>query len=135
MISYLVPVEPLAKIYVPFVRLTEILGYALALPSTDCMTRRRLDYVLLKIGAQATLFVEVNDIAAILEIVRRGLCPTIVSRLAILRPDGLSVIPIVEPRIVLMAAMVWRRDAFKLPAASAFEKIVRDIDMQSSGRS
>ena len=112
-------------------KLADLHEVPLALTDFECSSRRRLDRLLEEGGIHPRILVEINDMHAILEIVRRGACASVLPRQSIIDPAGLILVEIDDPRVTLPAALLWRRGAYRSPAATAFRDVIFQVE---SGR-
>ncbi len=107
------------------IRLAELDGQRMALTDQDCTARRGLDRSLEEAGVALKVLLEISDIHAILEIIRRGGCASVLPRQSIVHPAGLEVIEIIEPTIPLPAKIFWPRDVHRSAAAArAFREAI-----------
>jgi LysR family transcriptional regulator, cyn operon transcriptional activator len=119
------PNHPLASRHQ--IKLADLDGLPLVLPTREFATRRLVDERMQEVGARTHLIVEMNDIDSLLEIVRLGTGATVLSRRAVADGRGLSIVAITRPKMTRTAALLWLRDSHRPAAAREFMKIVREI--------
>ena len=109
------------------VKLAELDGLPLVMPSRAFATRRLLDERMREAGVRPSISVEMNDIDSLLEIVRLGDGATVLSRRALTDPRGLVTVALTHPKMTRTAALLWHRDASRTTAARAFAEIIRSV--------
>ncbi len=109
------------------VKLDELDGLPLVLPSREFATRRLLDDRMREAQIRPEIAVETNDIDLLLEITRLGAGATVLSRRAVTDPRDLVLVKITEPSMTRTAALLWRREIYRTAASGAFADMIRDV--------
>lgn len=103
----------------------DLAGVALALPSRHLNTRRKLDELLIQHKVSPKVVAEIDDLHALLTMVKIGAVGTVLTRMAVADGRGLRVIPFGGDGDQLTAIAMWDRRAQMTPAGRAFLEVVK----------
>jgi LysR family cyn operon transcriptional activator len=109
------------------VRLAELGGVPLVLPTREFATRRLIDERMREGQVRLEIAVEMNDIDSLLEIVRLGTGATVLSRRAVTDASELALVRIKGPKMARTAALLWHRDGHRTAASLAFARVIREV--------
>ncbi|MBS2002120.1 MAG: LysR substrate-binding domain-containing protein [Candidatus Obscuribacterales bacterium] len=97
----------------------------LVLPSRQTNTRRKLDEFLVEYDVHPKIIADVDDLHALLTMVRIGKVGTVLTRMAVAGTRDLATIPFGKASEKLMAVAMWDRRAQTTPAGEAFLEVVK----------
>ncbi|MBI2809947.1 MAG: LysR family transcriptional regulator [Candidatus Melainabacteria bacterium] len=97
----------------------------LVLPSRQTNTRRKLDEFLVEYDVHPKIVAEVDDLHALLTMVKIGGVATVLTRMAVAGTQDLIAVPFGKAAEKLVAAAMWDRRAQTTPAGQAFLEVVK----------
>lgn len=97
----------------------------LVLPSRQTNTRRKLDEFLVEYKVRPKIIAEVDDLHALLTMVKIGNVATVLTRMAVAGTRDLTAIPFGKSTEKLIAVSMWDRRAQITPAGEAFLEVVK----------
>ncbi len=97
----------------------------LVLPTRQTNTRRKLDEFLVEFDVHPKIVAEVDDLHALLTMVKIGGVATVLTRMAVAGTQDLTTIPFGKTAEKLVAVAMWDRRAQTTPAGEAFLEVVR----------
>jgi len=97
----------------------------LVLPTRQTNTRRKLDEFLVEFEVRPKIVAEVDDLHALLTMVKIGGVATVLTRMAVAGTQDLTAIPFGKSTGKLIAVAMWDRRAQTTPAGQAFLKVVK----------
>src|SRR5215471_4724612 len=101
-------------------RIRDLNGVQLALPSPGFSTRQLIDQRFAAARIRPHVVLETNDIDALLAVVRRGAAATLVSRRVVAHLKDVAAIPLKEKGLQRTAALIWPQDHDLIPSAVRF---------------
>ncbi len=107
------------------VTIKDLAGLALVLSSRQTNTRRILDELFIECKVHPKIVAEIDDLHAILTMVKMGGVATVVVRMAVSDADELRVIPFASAAAQLTAIALWDRRAQMTPAGKAFLEVMK----------
>jgi LysR family cyn operon transcriptional activator len=107
------------------VTIKDLADLTLALPSRQLNTRRKLDEQLIVNKVHPKIVAEIDDLHALLTMVKIGAAATVLTRMAVADARGLKVIPFDGAGGQLTAIAMWDRRAQMTPAGKAFLGVVK----------
>lgn len=107
------------------VKIADLEKISLVLPSRQTNTRRNLDDFLSEFKIRPKITAEVDDLHALLTMVKIGNHATVITRMAVADTRGLVTIPFGRKGDTLTAVAMWDRRAQISPACKAFLDVVR----------
>jgi LysR family cyn operon transcriptional activator len=107
------------------VTIKDLAGLALVLSSRQTNTRRILDELFIEYKVRPKIVAEIDDLHAILTMVKMGGVATVVVRMAVSEANGLRVIPFASAAAQLKAIALWDRRAQMTPAGKAFLEVMK----------
>lgn len=110
------------------ISLKQLSNLQFILPAKGFITRDSLDELFLKNNITPNIKMEINDVNAILKLVKTGYWTTILS-LASVRDDlDLIAIPIQTKELSTHASLFWAKGSYRKKSAIAFANIISRID-------
>lgn len=108
------------------VKLADLENIPLSLPSQQQNTRRLLDDLFIEYGVTPKIIAEVDDLHALLTMVKMGNAVSVLSRMAVGDARGVKCISFVGgPEHRLTAIAMWDKRTTLTPAAKAFLEVVK----------
>jgi LysR family cyn operon transcriptional activator len=108
------------------VRLADLEKVPLSLPSQQQNTRRLLDDLFIEYGVTPKITAEVDDLHALLTMVKMGNAVSVLSRMAVADGRGVKCVSFVGgPEHRLTAIAMWDKRTTLTPAAKAFLEVVK----------
>lgn len=111
----------------------ELNGMPLALPSTGFSTRRLLDQHFATEKIAPKILLEINDIGALLTLVKDGNMASMVSRRAVEKIPELAIISISGAHMLRSAGILKHRDVYLSSTARAFSELIQ-LDFAAPAR-
>ncbi len=97
----------------------------LVLPSRQTNTRRKLDEFLVEYNVKPKIVAEIDDLHALLTMVKIGGVGTVLTRMAVAGTQDLTAVPFGRAAEKLTAVAMWDRRAQTTPAGQAFLEVVK----------
>lgn len=110
------------------IKLQELTGLPLVLPSHDLQARMMLDRLVVGQGVELTSRLELNETNILLQMVSTGSYATILSSSAVFGNTRFKAVPIDEPGNVMEASLLRIKGAYQKAAAKEFIKILLDTE-------
>ncbi len=110
------------------IKLQELAGLPLVLPSHDLQARMMLDRLIVGQGVELTSRLELNETNILLQMVSTGSYATILSSSAVFGNTRFKAVPIDEPGNVMEASLLRIKGAYQKAAAKEFIKILLDTE-------
>lgn len=110
------------------IKLRELEGKTLLLPSKGLQARTMLDRLMDKEGVELHSSLELNETNILLQMVATGHYATILSTSAVFGKPRFKAIPLSEPGNIMEASLLRLKDAYQKTAAKEFIKILLETD-------
>jgi LysR family cyn operon transcriptional activator len=109
------------------IRLAELHGQRMILPTGHSSTRRIIDEALRSVGAEPVVVAELDSVAATIAMVRGTHLAAVISRLAAPDAGDVEVVALESPTPLRTPGVLTRKGAESRPAARAFVAILRRL--------
>ena len=110
------------------IKLQELVGKTLLLPSKGLQARTMLDRLTEKEGIELHSSLELNETNILLQMVATGHYATILSTSAVFGKTRFKAVPLDEPGNIMEASLLRLKDAYQKTAATEFINILVDTD-------
>jgi LysR family transcriptional regulator, cyn operon transcriptional activator len=108
-------------------RLDDLAGIPLALPTADFATRQVVNAAFAAGKIRPKVILETNDVQALFEVVRGGVAATLLPDSVAAHVSGVARIHLAEQRLLQTAAYIWLRGGRLTPAAKRFLELAEHV--------